>query len=105
MENAIGQALRDIRESRGMTESDLSRASGIPTSTISRIEHGETLSPGIIVVARLCAAMRVSVDELLTRAGLAPGGQGQRIDNSMYSPDTLAILAVLQRIERRLDQM
>jgi transcriptional regulator with XRE-family HTH domain len=37
---ALGEALRTVRERRGMSQADLAAASGLHRSHLSRIEHG-----------------------------------------------------------------
>lgn len=37
---AFGEALRTVRERRGMSQADLSKASGLHRSHLSRLEHG-----------------------------------------------------------------
>ncbi|MEV3858820.1 helix-turn-helix domain-containing protein [Streptomyces sp. NPDC050095] len=66
---AIGPRLRAVRERRGETLTDVSRASGIALSTLSRVEHGRR-KPHLELLLRLSKAYGVSLDEL---AGAAPG--------------------------------
>jgi transcriptional regulator with XRE-family HTH domain len=63
----IGQRVRDLRESRHMTQSKLSKESKIPQATLSRIENGgfQDLKGGTLV--KLAKALRVSTDFLLGR--------------------------------------
>ncbi len=65
---AMGPRLRAAREQRGTTLSDVSRATGIALSTLSRIETGRR-KPTLEVLLRLAKAYGVSLDEL---AGTAP---------------------------------
>ncbi|KNE79729.1 MULTISPECIES: helix-turn-helix domain-containing protein [Streptomyces] len=65
---AVGARLRAVRERRGVTLAGVSRATGISTSTLSRIETGRR-KPTLEVVLRLAKEFAVSLDEL---AGTAP---------------------------------
>ncbi|MEU6310676.1 helix-turn-helix transcriptional regulator [Streptomyces sp. NPDC047014] len=65
---AIGPRLRGVRERRGVTLVDISRATGISPSTLSRIETGRR-KPTLEVVLQLAKEYGVALDEL---AGGAP---------------------------------
>ncbi|MGW4197705.1 helix-turn-helix domain-containing protein [Streptomyces sp. NPDC005004] len=65
---AMGPRLRVVRERRGVTLADVSRATGISPSTLSRIETGRR-KPTLEVVLRLAKEYGVSLDELV---GTAP---------------------------------
>ncbi|WP_353946912.1 helix-turn-helix transcriptional regulator [Streptomyces sp. HUAS MG91] len=65
---AMGPRLRLVRERHGVTLADVSRATGISPSTLSRIETGRR-KPTLEVVLRLAQEYGVSLDEL---AGTAP---------------------------------
>jgi transcriptional regulator with XRE-family HTH domain len=60
----IGPRLRAIREQRQVTLAELSRVSGISTSTLSRLESGGR-KPTLELLLRLAAAHQVPVDELI----------------------------------------
>jgi transcriptional regulator with XRE-family HTH domain len=40
-EAALGEAIRQLRECRGMTQAELAKAAGEDEATIARIENGE----------------------------------------------------------------
>ncbi|MFI5809225.1 helix-turn-helix domain-containing protein [Streptomyces sp. NPDC051561] len=65
---AMGPRLRVLRERRGVTLTDVSGATGISPSTLSRIETGRR-KPTLEVVLQLAKEYGVSLDEL---AGTAP---------------------------------
>ncbi|MGW1847390.1 helix-turn-helix domain-containing protein [Streptomyces sp. NPDC001966] len=65
---AMGPRLRVVRERRGVTLADVSCATGISPSTLSRIETGRR-KPTLEVVLQLAKEYEVSLDEL---AGTAP---------------------------------
>lgn len=62
----IGKYIREFRRAKDLTQSELAHLSGINLQTISRIEYNET-SPYWTTVARLCAAMNMSMDDAWTR--------------------------------------
>ncbi|MGI5451254.1 helix-turn-helix domain-containing protein [Streptomyces sp. CA-243310] len=65
---AMGPRLRVVRERRGVTLADVSRATGISPSTLSRIETGRR-KPTLEVVLHLAKEYAVALDEL---TGTAP---------------------------------
>lgn len=65
---ATGPRLRVVRERRGVTLADVSRATGIPPSTLSRIETGRR-KPTLELLLHLAKEYAVALDEL---AGIAP---------------------------------
>lgn len=60
--------LREIREERGMSQSELARLSNVHRVSICRYEHG-TKKPNIDSLKRLADALDVPVDDLLGRKG------------------------------------
>ncbi len=61
---AAGAAIRRLRRDRGWTLADLSARSGVPLSSLSKVELGQT-SLGYEVLIRLCRALDVEIDHLL----------------------------------------
>lgn len=60
----IADALKQMRKASGMTLDEVSKKSGVPMSTISRISSGETKEPSITTVIALVQAMGGSMDDL-----------------------------------------
>lgn len=60
---ALGERLRRIRESRGMSLSDVSRLSGVPAPTLSRIENSK-MSPTYSVLVRITKGMQCEWGEV-----------------------------------------
>lgn len=60
----IADALKQMRKASGMTLEEVSKKSGVPMSTISRISSGETKEPSISTVIALVQAMGGSMDDL-----------------------------------------
>jgi transcriptional regulator with XRE-family HTH domain len=61
-----GAAIRKLRLARGMTLADLSEQTGIPLSTLSRVELGQNALK-MDKLVRLCRALDVDVGGLMTR--------------------------------------
>ncbi len=55
----VGQTIREIRESQGMTQEMLAEKSGLPQSHISRLECGKH-TPTDLTIEKISAALNVS---------------------------------------------
>jgi len=68
--------LRPMRRERKMSQSDLSKLSGVSQTMIGAIERGVT-SPTLGIVVKLANALGVSVSELIgeTKPGGGRGGK------------------------------
>ena len=60
----LGDNLKKIRMSKGITQGDISRALEVGRGYISNIENGKT-NPTLATIAKLAKAVGVSVNELL----------------------------------------
>lgn len=68
----LGQVLVAQRLAAGMTRSDLAAKAGVSTNTLMKVEQGQTQDPGVLKVAALCHALRVSIDDLVRDAVRTP---------------------------------
>jgi transcriptional regulator with XRE-family HTH domain len=64
---ALGRAVQAIRAERGISQVQLSEATGLMQSWISNVEHGRR-NPSWNNVARLAEGLGVSASELVKRA-------------------------------------
>jgi transcriptional regulator with XRE-family HTH domain len=67
----LGEALRDIRTQRGMTQEQLASELGVRQSTISMIEIGEN-SPSVELLIRIARALNVTLDSIMEELNRAP---------------------------------
>lgn len=65
-ERAFGEALREIRKGRGISQMDLYKASGIDRTYISAVERG-LQSPTIRMIARFSKYLKVRPSELVSQ--------------------------------------
>jgi transcriptional regulator with XRE-family HTH domain len=65
-DKAFGEALRETRKARGISQMDLYSASGIDRTYISAVERG-LQSPTIRMVARFAKYLKVRPSELVLR--------------------------------------
>ena len=61
----IGKRIARVRKDAKLTQAELSERIGISEKYLSRIECGKQI-PSIVIVARICEALCVSADELLS---------------------------------------
>lgn len=91
----VGPRLRAVRERRAATLTDVSRATGISLSTLSRIETGRR-KPTLEVVLQLSKEYGVSLDEL---AGTAPPPTaGPRTSAPQLHGDDKAVLPLTRYV-------
>jgi ribosome-binding protein aMBF1 (putative translation factor) len=65
----LGRSVRELRERRGWSQTQLAKASGMTQSAIARFEAGGTV-PTLAVLERLAAALDVSL-----KVGFEPRGE------------------------------
>ncbi|MCI0490650.1 MAG: XRE family transcriptional regulator [Blastocatellia bacterium] len=61
----IAQNIRQLRQSRNLSQEQLSRLSGVPRPTWSNLESG-TANPTVSVLTKVAAALQVPVEELIS---------------------------------------
>jgi XRE family transcriptional regulator, regulator of sulfur utilization len=65
--SAFGDAVRAVRQEKGVSQEDLGHLSGLHRNHVGQIERGE-LSPTIDSVELIAKALKVKPSELLARA-------------------------------------
>lgn len=60
----LAERLRELRERAGLKPVELAQKSGVPASTISRIEAGLIREPRRVQLVKLASALNVSLSEL-----------------------------------------
>jgi len=61
----LGERIQKLRESRNWSQQELEEISQVPQSSISRIEKGVLLNPGVETMRKLAKALGVPVSVLL----------------------------------------
>lgn len=64
-QTVLGLRIRTARKAAGLSQVQLSEASGVDQRTISDIETGDVKSPGFDPVAKLARALDIPADDLL----------------------------------------
>jgi HTH-type transcriptional regulator/antitoxin HipB len=62
-QEALGVAIRELRNERGWTQHEVEQAAGMSHGAVSRLEHGRT-NPAWGTVSRLASAFGLRVSEL-----------------------------------------
>lgn len=66
---ALGDALRDVRTERRLSQEELSLQTGVHRNYIGGVERGER-SPTVVTILKLTTALDVELADLCQRAGL-----------------------------------
>ena len=68
----LGRNIRQLRETRGLTQQQMSRLAEVPRATWANLESG-TANPTLTVLHRVAAAFQVTLEELVAtpRSGVA----------------------------------
>jgi transcriptional regulator with XRE-family HTH domain len=66
-QEALGRAIRQLRDAHGLTQKELADAADVNATAISHIERGRT-NPAWGTVKRIAAALDVRVSEVAARA-------------------------------------
>jgi len=64
LQQKIGQRIRTLRESKGITQQDLAAACNFEKTNMSRIEAGRT-NPTISTLYKISQALEISISELV----------------------------------------
>src|SRR5450432_3776730 len=91
---AVGPRLRAPRQPRATTLADLSAATGISASTLSRLESGQR-RPNLELLLPLAQAYRVPLDELVG----APATGDPRIHTQPFTRNGMTVLPLTRRTE------
>ena len=86
---SLAARLKELRRARSWTQQDLSRASGLTRSYISRLEMGDIALPSSEKLRALSQALGTAPDDLLQAAGY--------IDNPAHSADLPDLKVYLRR--------
>lgn len=60
----MGYKIKEVRESRKMTQEELSEKSGVSRGTISALENGSVRTTTTKTLVKLARALDVSVDQI-----------------------------------------
>jgi len=96
-----GTRIKEFREARGWSQSELKRRSGVGQDAISRLESGHVQNPRIENVQKIADALEVSLDDLLRKpaAGSAAAAAPtvEELSSEEATPSEIAVPARLTR--------
>lgn len=61
----MGNRIKKLRESKGMSQAELASASGVPVATIESIERGEEIQVLVGMCRKIADVLGVDLEELL----------------------------------------
>ena len=67
----LGEAIRKIRQTKGLSQGEMQKRTGILRSYLSRVENGHTV-PSLATLQRLASAMGVALADFFAADGEAP---------------------------------
>ena len=82
MEQTFGQALRDLRRSKGVSQRKLAQKVGVDFSYISKIENDRLPPPAADTIVKICEALEAEADTLLALTGKIPSEIADTISSS-----------------------
>lgn len=82
MSAMFGQALRELRRSKSVTQRDLAARVGVDFSYISKLENNRLPPPSADTVVKICEALASPSDYLLSMTGKMPTPVREMVGNS-----------------------
>jgi transcriptional regulator with XRE-family HTH domain len=82
--NNLGERIRTIRLSKGISTDQLASLTGVSQATISRIE-GDIRSPSIETLLKICDALEVPIADIFE-------------ENDNLSPDMLSLIITAKKL-------
>ncbi len=79
----IGEQVRTLRSTRGLTLDDLAARSGVSRAMLSRIERGQS-SPTAQLLNRVCAGLGVTLSSLFASTENPPAPLNRRADQAVW---------------------
>jgi len=87
-----GAALKSVRTARGWTLAEVSERTGVPTSTLSKVENGKT-ELTMDRLLRITVALEVNIADLFRSPAAPTAGLGQRSRRSISRADDSSVVA------------
>ncbi len=76
----LGQKIRSLRKSKGLTQFDLEKKTGIKREYLSKIENDELNNPTFFTLLKICEGIGVSVTELISFENSLPSPKVPQIN-------------------------
>ncbi len=98
----LGAQVREHRQMRGLTQSQLAERVGVETETISRLERGSAL-PSLLKIEELAAALDVSVAALVGGSSTLPSDLARQMESLFEGLDEASRSFILDIARRQRD--
>ena len=82
MNQSFGQALRDLRRAKGISQRGLAEKVGVDFSYISKIENDRLPPPAADTIVKMCEAIEAQPDALLALTGKIPSEVKETLGSS-----------------------
>ena len=63
--NQLGQRIRKLRQTLGLSQDDFARKADVPYTTLTKIKTGVIKKPSVFVVGKIAKALRVKIEKLI----------------------------------------
>ncbi|MCO5734630.1 helix-turn-helix domain-containing protein [Rhizobium sp. SSA_523] len=100
----FGEALRDLRREKGVTQQEMARAIGVSPAYLSALEHGRRGRPSFEFIQRVCGYFNIIWDEAEELLRLAEGSDPRvTVDTAGLPARYTALANLLARKIRHLE--
>ena len=100
----IGKSISSTRRTAGLTQAELSEKIGISEKYLSRVEVGKQI-PSIVIIAKICEALCVSADSLLSLSRTANSNNSIHNELDDFSIDEqkqiIEIIKIIKKIKNQ----
>jgi transcriptional regulator with XRE-family HTH domain len=101
MGKTFGQALRDLRRSKKVSQRELAEEVGVDFSYISKLENDRISPPAADTIVKICEVLGVPSDELLTLTGKVPNDVKEMFG---FSPSAMQFARTAQSLNLTQDE-
>lgn len=92
----FGQALKELRRSKDISQRELADRVGVDFSYISKVENDRMSPPAADTIERICEALEVSADDLLAMTGKVPSSIKEALGTN---PEALGFMRQASEME------
>lgn len=101
----FGEYLKILRNTAGLTQRELSEASGVSNAEVSRIESGERQKPSPMILKAFASHLGVPYEELLQQAGyIEETVEHQGFTENIYRDENGKLVDIVHRAKDMYDK-
>lgn len=105
MAEIFGQTLRELRRSKGISQRSLAEKVGVDFSYISKIENNRLPPPAADTIVKICEALSIPPDDLLSITGKMPTSTKDMIGTSSAALQFIREAEEMGLSEREWEQL